>query len=111
MVAPQNAARAEQAFLEELQRARRDGFTATEVAEAKKGVLEARAVTRSQDSEVAARWASYLDLGRNWQFSKDFEARVMALTPEQVNAAFRAYIDPGQLTLVIAGDTGKGLGK
>ncbi|MBK8114023.1 MAG: insulinase family protein [Candidatus Accumulibacter sp.] len=109
MVAPQNAARAEQAFLEELQRARRDGFTATEVAEAKKGVLEARAVTRSQDSEVAARWASYLDLGRNWQFSKDFEARVMALTPEQVNAAFRAYIDPGQLTLVIAGDTRKGL--
>jgi zinc protease len=109
MVAPQNAARAEQAFLEELQRARRDGFTAIEVAEAKKGVLEARAVTRSQDSEVAARWTSYLDLGRNWQFSKDFEARVMALTPEQVNAAFRAYIDPGQLTLVIAGDTRKGL--
>jgi len=108
MAAPQNLARAEQAFLEELTRARRDGFTADEVAEAKKGILEARAVARSQDSAVAARWISLLDLGHDWLYSKDFEARVMALTPEQVNTAFRKYIDPGQLTLVVAGDARKG---
>jgi len=111
MVAPQNAARAEQAFLEEVRRARSEGFTASEVAEARKGIVEARAVTRSQDSAVAARWISFLDLDRNWQFSRDFEAKVLAVSPEQVSAAFRKYIDPDQLTLVIAGDTGKGLGK
>ena len=33
----------------------------------------------------------------------------MAVTPEQVTTALRKYIDPEQLTLVIAGDTGKGL--
>ncbi len=109
MVAPQNAARAEQAFLDELQRARRDGFTAAELAEAKKEILDTRAIARSQDSAVAARWMSFLDLDRNWQFAQDFEARILAVTPEQVNAAFRKYIDPEQLTLVIAGDTRKGL--
>jgi zinc protease len=108
MAAPQNLDRAEQAFLEELTRARRDGFTAEEVAEAKKGILEARAVARSQDSAVAARWISLLDLGQDWLYSKNFETRVMALTPEQVNAAFRKYIDPEQLTLVVAGDASKG---
>jgi predicted Zn-dependent peptidase len=36
---------------------------------------------------------------------------VLAVSAEQVSAAFRKYIDPDQLTLVIAGDTGKGLGK
>ncbi|WP_291994596.1 pitrilysin family protein [Candidatus Accumulibacter sp. ACC003] len=108
MAAPQNAGRAEQAFLEELARARRDGFTAEEVAEAKKGILEARAVARSQDSAVAARWISLLDFGKDWQFSQDFEDKVKALTPEQVNAAFRKYIDPQQLTLVVAADASKG---
>ena len=107
MAAPQNVIRAEQAFLEELARARRDGFTAEEVAEAKKGILQARAVARSQDGAVAARWTSLLDLGHDWRYSKEFEERIMALTPEQVNAAFRKYIDPEQLTLVVAGDAGK----
>ncbi|MBK7953603.1 MAG: insulinase family protein [Candidatus Accumulibacter sp.] len=109
MVAPQNAVRAEQALLDELQRARRDGFTAAEVAEAKKGILDRRAIARSQDSAVASRWLSFLDLDRNWQSSQDFETRILAVTPEQVNAAFRKYIDPAQLTLVIAGDTRQGL--
>lgn len=107
MAAPQNVSRAEQAFLDELARARRDGFTAAEVSEAKKGILEARAVARSQDSAVAGNWLSFLDLDRDWQFSKDFEEKVMALTPEQVNAAFRKYIDPEQLTLVVAADASK----
>jgi zinc protease len=52
---------------------------------------------------------NFLDLGRNWQFSKDFEARLMAVTPSEVSAAFRKYIDPEQMTLVIAGDTRKGI--
>ncbi|SBT05670.1 Peptidase M16 domain protein [Candidatus Accumulibacter aalborgensis] len=111
MVAPQNATRAEQAILEELRRALRDGFTAREVAEAKKGILESRALSRSQDNSVASRWMTYLDLGRDWRFSEDFEARVAALTPEQVDAAFRKYINPDQLSLVIAADSKKEAGK
>lgn len=107
MTAPQNAARAEQAILEEIRRAQRDGFTPQEVAEAKKGLLESRTVSRSQDPTLAAQWSSYLDLGRNWEFSKDFEAKIAALSAEQVNAAFRKYIDPERLTVVVAVDSRK----
>lgn len=107
MMAPQNIARAEQAFIEELARARRDGFTDREIAEAKKGIVETRTVARSQDAAIAARWLSLLDQQRDWQFSKDFEVRMLAATPAQINAAFRKYIDPGQLTIVVAGDTSK----
>ena len=96
IVAPQNAARAEQAMREELERARRDGFTAKEVDDAKKGILQERLVNRSQDGVVAGAWVNNLDLGRTFEFSKQFEDRLRALTPEQVNAAFRKYIDPEQ---------------
>ncbi|HNG38097.1 MAG TPA: insulinase family protein, partial [Accumulibacter sp.] len=107
MAAPQNIARAEQAFSEELLRVRRDGFTDQEIAEAKKGMVEARTLVRSQDSTLAARWLSLLDQERDWRFSKDFEARILAATPAQINAAFRKFIDPEQLTIVVAGDTRK----
>jgi len=111
MVAPQNAALAEKAFREELLRACRDGFTPEEVAEAKRGILESNAIARSQDNAVAARWLSYLDLERDWQFAHDFEIRIAALRPEQVSDAFCRHIDAEKMVLVIAGDTRKGLGK
>jgi zinc protease len=109
IVAPQNVARAEQAMREELERARRDGFTAKEVEDAKKGILQERLVNRSQDGIVAGAWVSNLDLGRTFEFSRQFEERLRALTPEQVNAAFRKYIEPDRLTFVIAGDAKKGV--
>ncbi len=109
IVAPQNLAKAEAAIREELERARKDGFTAQEVAEAKKGLLQSRAVNRAQDGTVAAAWVNNLDLGRNWQFSKAFEQQIEKLTPEQVNAAFRKYIDPAAMSFVVAGDAKKGV--
>ncbi|MCM8594792.1 pitrilysin family protein [Accumulibacter sp.] len=107
MVAPQNAARAEKAIFEELQRARRDGFTAEEIAQAKKSIVDARAIARADDSTVASRWTSLLDLGRTWELAREREARLLATRPEQVNAAFRKYIDSDRLTVVIAADPGK----
>jgi zinc protease len=109
IVAPQNAARAEQAIREELERALRDGFSAKEVDDAKKGLLQERLVNRSQDGIVAGAWVSNLDLGRTFEFSRQFEERLRAVTPEQVNAAFRKYIDPDRMTFVIAGDVKKGI--
>jgi zinc protease len=109
LVAPQNAARAEQAIREEIERVRRDGFTAKEVEDFKRGILQERLVNRSQDGIVAGAWASYLDLGRTFQFSKQFEDRLAALTPDQVTAAFRKYIDPDKMTFAIAGDVKKGV--
>ena len=109
IVAPQNAARAEQAIREELERARRDGFTAKEVDDAKKGLLQERLVNRSQDGILAGAWVSNLDLGRTFEFSRQFEDRLQALTADEVNAAFRKYVDPERMTFVIAGDAKKGV--
>jgi zinc protease len=108
LVAPQNAAQAERALLEEIERVRRDGFTAQEIEDAKRGFVDAQRLSRSQDSTVAAANANNLDLGRSWVFSKEFERKVLAVTPEQATAAFRKYIDPAQLTVVMAGDAKKG---
>jgi len=65
-------------------------------------------VNRSQDPVVASAWISNLDLGRKFAFSKQFEDRLQAVTPEQASAAFRKYIDPEKMTFVIAGDAKKG---
>jgi zinc protease len=109
IVAPQNVARAEQAIREELERARRDGFTAKEVEDAKKGLLQERLVNRSQDGILAGAWVGNLDLGRTFAFSRQFEDRLKALTPGEVNAAFRKYVEPDRMTFVLAGDAKKGV--
>jgi zinc protease len=108
IAAPQNVNRAEQALREELERARKDGFTEVELEDAKKGQLQSRLLNRSQDPVVAGAWINNLDLGRTFEFSKQFEDRLRAVTLEQVNAAFRKYIDPDKMTFVIAGDAKKG---
>jgi zinc protease len=108
IAAPQNVGKAEQALREELERARKDGFTAAEVDDAKKGLLQSRLLNRSQDAVVTSSWIGNLDLGRTFEFSKQFEDRLRAVTVEQVNAAYRKYIEPEKMTFVIAGDAKKG---
>ncbi|HSE97501.1 MAG TPA: pitrilysin family protein, partial [Blastocatellia bacterium] len=57
--APENAARLEAAFKEEVERALKDGFTPEEVATAKTGFLQGRQVARAQDGELARKLATY----------------------------------------------------
>ncbi len=102
--APQNRARVEKAVREELERAAREGFSAEEVEAGKKALLQARQLQRSQDPALANRLVSYLFARRTFAWDKDLEAKIAALTPEQVSAAFRRYIDPAKMSYVAAGD-------
>ncbi len=102
--APQNADKVQADFFDELARARRDGFTADELDKARTGLLQNAQLTRAQDPILASTLASDLFLGRTLQFDADFEARVKATTLEQVNAAWRKYIDPDKFAVVRAGD-------
>ena len=104
IAAPANIPRVEAAFKEELARALKDGFTDGEVANAKSGILQMRLQNRSQDGGLAAAWAANLHLGRTFEYSKQFEQKVMALTPAQVSEALRRHLDPAKLTVVKAGD-------
>lgn len=109
LVAPQNVARFEQAVREEIERMRKDGLTDKEIADARSGLLQERLLNRSSDRALAATWSQYLDLGRSFTgFSAPFEARLKALSAAEVNAALRRHLDPAKMTVVIAGDAGKG---
>jgi zinc protease len=108
LVAPQNAARFEQAVREELGRMLKDGFTAKEIEDAKNGLLQERLLNRAQDGVVAQAWVGLLEVDRTFAFSKRTEDRIRALTAADVIAAVRRHVDPDRMTVVIAGDAKKG---
>lgn len=105
--APQNVEKLEAAFKEEIARMLKDGFTGEEVEAAKSGFLQSRQVSRAQDNELLSRFNTYLFLGRTYQWDADFEARIKALTAEQINAAMRRHTDPSRITIIKAGDFAK----
>ena len=102
--APQNRARLETAFHEELDRVLRDGYSAEEVDAARQALLQSRRLGRAQDAGLAGLLVDYLRLGRTMQFSADSDARIEAAKPAELLAALRRRVDPSQLTIVFAGD-------
>jgi zinc protease len=102
--APQNRAKVEAAFRDEIARALKDGFTALELAEGQKGLLNFRRLSRAQDANLAAALASNLHLGRTFAVSGRTDQAIGRLTLDRVNAALRRYIKPDALVLGFAGD-------
>ncbi|HKV74015.1 MAG TPA: pitrilysin family protein [Gemmatimonadales bacterium] len=105
--APENVARLEAAFKEEVDRAMKEGFTAEEVDKAKQGWLQNEQVRLAQDGQLAGQLATDLYIDRNLSYDADFQHKVGELTTEQVNTALRRYIDPSKITIVKAGDFAK----
>nr|WP_293842713.1 pitrilysin family protein [uncultured Arsenicibacter sp.] len=104
---PENAERLVKALREELEKVQKEGFTAEEIKAAKSGLLQSRQVSRAQDPTLAGTLNSYLYLNRTMAWDADFEKKMESLTPEQVNAAMKKYIDPAKLTIIQAGDFDK----
>jgi zinc protease len=105
--APQNLGRLQQAFREEVARAYRDGFTAEELKDGKSGLLQSRRLARAQDNTLAGMIAGQLELDRTMAYQAKIDREIEALTLEQVNAAFRKYVDPSKLVFIYAGDFAK----
>jgi len=101
---PVNIPRVEASFMEELTRAVAGGFTADELNAAKKAWLDDRKGSRSSDGGVLGLMASRERWGRTLQWDADFEARIESLTLDEVNAAFRRYVDPDRVSIVKGGD-------
>jgi zinc protease len=89
---------------DELKRALADGFTAAELEDAKKGILESRRLARMNDSSIAAGLADALYYNRTLQWGIDFEEKLKSLTLAQVNDAFRRHIHPDELVIIKAGN-------
>jgi len=75
-----------------------------EVESGKKGILEARRLARTQDRALASRIGTYLYIKRTFAWDIELESKIASLTPAEVNAALKKYIDPAKVSLVSAGD-------
>jgi zinc protease len=105
--APQNIPKLETIFREELEHARRTGFTEQELETAKSGLLSARRQSRAQDGFVARYWLERLYRNETFLKAAEMDAKLQAVTLNELNAAFRKYIDPNKLAIAKAGDFAK----
>lgn len=102
--APQFLDRAQKALAEELARFIKDGMNAEELADAKRALEQERKVMRAQDAGLAGALAGQARIGRTMKFSAETDAKLAALTLDQVNAALRKHVKPDALMIVVAGD-------
>lgn len=105
--APENLAKVEQGFAEELQRLVKDGITAAELANAKKSIQAGSDTWRASDTGVAGGWLGHLERGRSFAWNGALDAKLQALTLEQVNTAIRKWIAPAAVNWSLAGELDK----
>lgn len=104
IAAPQNVAKVEVAFKEEIERAVKDGFTPDEVAAAKSGWLQSEKVDRADDDALARTLAARDFDDRTLTWDADLEKKVEALTAQQIQDALRRHIDVSAFVIVKAGN-------
>lgn len=105
--APENSDRVEAAWREEVQKVLDEGFTVDEVEEAKAGYTEFQKNMRARDNVLAGRLSQDLYFGRTMQREADMDARIQGLSVDDINTAFRKWIDLSDMTIVKAGDFSK----
>jgi zinc protease len=101
---PVNMDAVDKAAMEELESFVKDGPTQKELDDAKKAFLETTKIGRTQDGSIAGQLASNAYLERTFAFSADEEARIAALTTQDVKDAFKRHVNPAKLVIIRAGD-------
>ena len=101
---PSNTPKVEASFRDELARTLRGGFTASELEAAKKALRDERIGARSSDSGLLSLIAAREQWNRTLAWDAEMDARLQALTVDQVNAAFRKHIDAERISIVKGGD-------
>jgi zinc protease len=102
--APQNLAKLKASVQDELTKFVKDGITAEELTDAKKGWQEERKISRAQDRALAAGHVTQTAANRTLAFVEKVDAQIEATTLEEVNAAIRKTLDPSKFLNVYAGD-------
>lgn len=103
IAAPENVPKVKKAIVEELERAIKDGFTDEEVEAAKKGYLESLKLGRNKDGNLAGLLSGYMFIQRDVEYLNDWDAKIQALTPEQLQEAVAKHLQPSTLYVVTAG--------
>ncbi|HEV8147035.1 MAG TPA: pitrilysin family protein, partial [Bryobacteraceae bacterium] len=101
---PANINKVEAAFKDEMAKAAKEGFPPAEIEEARKAFLQERALGRSQDNVLVSLLLRNAERGWTMARSAELDAKIAALTPEQILAAFRKNLDLGTFSYFKAGD-------
>jgi zinc protease len=101
---PKNMGKLDRTIAEELNKMIKSGVSEDELGEAKKAFIQQLKVQRSADRFLVGMLGRELHAGRTFAYYTDLEAKVRALTADQVSQAFRKYIQPKRLVIVQAGD-------
>ncbi|HVW07235.1 MAG TPA: pitrilysin family protein [Bryobacteraceae bacterium] len=100
---PKNSPKVEASFRDELKKTLADGFTQQELDGAKKAFRDARVLARSGDTNILSLILTRSDQDRTLDWDIQMDAKLAALTLDQVNAAFRKHITDA-VSVVQAGD-------
>ncbi|HEY3517490.1 MAG TPA: pitrilysin family protein [Gammaproteobacteria bacterium] len=104
IAAPQNAAKVEASFRDELANVLREGYTQEEFDAAKISWAQGRQVARTQDAALVGTLGLWTHVGRTMAWDADFEAKVAALTVAQVRDAMNRHLDVNKMTFMKGGD-------
>jgi len=102
--AKENADKALAALLEEIEKLRKDGVPAAELAEAKKGYFAEWDNQLASDDVVAMQLVRLAYYGRTFEYFKTLNDRIAKLTPADLGAAAQKLLEPSRLIRVRAGD-------
>jgi zinc protease len=98
-----NFARVKKEFLEELNRMRDERATGEEVSDAKTYLLGNLLLQFTTDAGIAAQLLMVERNHLGFDYLDDYRKAVAAVTPEDVQAVARKYLDPARMVLVAAG--------
>ncbi|XZF13135.1 M16 family metallopeptidase [Chitinophagaceae bacterium MMS25-I14] len=101
---PDNKTKLEAAWLDEMNKMLKDGFTEDELKQAKSAIIQYRQSSRTEDMSLANKLSSYLNLGRTMAWDKSFDEKLQNVTLAQLNEAMKKYLDAGKISFVKAGD-------
>lgn len=101
---PDNRAKLETAWKEEITRIANEGVTEQELKDAKSGLLQSRATARANDGGLASALNSNMFLDRSMAVSQKLDDKIASLTVAEVNAAMKKYLSADKTFIVKAGD-------
>ncbi len=102
--APESAAEAAGAVLQELRRLQRDVVPAAELETARQSVLARFPLLFDRAEAIAGRYAEDELLGRPRQYWSRYRDRLSAVTAADVRRAAERFLDPGGVVLLVVGD-------
>ena len=101
---PDNKAKLETAWNEELEKMLKEGIKDDELKQAKGGYLQYRENGRTDDGQLANLLNTYLFYDRTMAWDKNMDDKLQQLSVADVNKAIKKYLSKDKITFVKAGD-------